>query len=121
MAPASCSTATRRRSARRPPRTTCAASSRRSGWRSWKLWTRRPDGAGRAFPPGDGPLVCGALVVLGPARADSPVAERLAGLALELGPRLAAPRPVPDAERRAVLDPPTGLRNRREFERQLEA
>ena len=42
-------------------------------------------------------------------------------LVSELGPRLAAARAVHEAEQRAVVDPLTGLRNRREFERQIES
>jgi len=60
------------------------------------------------------------MVVLGPpVEPDTPLAEQLQRLVLELGSRLAAARAVHEAEQRAVLDPLTGLRNRRELERML--
>jgi diguanylate cyclase (GGDEF)-like protein len=81
---------------------------------------RRHDRTGTAFPLLDGHFAIGALVVLGPPTdPDSPLAEQLQRLVLELGSRLAAARAVHDAERRAVVDPLTGLRNRRELERML--
>jgi diguanylate cyclase (GGDEF)-like protein len=68
----------------------------------------------------DGHFPIGALVVLGPPLAvGSPAAEQLQRLVSELGSRLAAARAVYEAEQRAVSDPLTGLRNRREFERAL--
>jgi diguanylate cyclase (GGDEF)-like protein len=81
---------------------------------------RRRDRGGTAYPLRDGHFVIGALVVAG-ARlpSDGPVAEQLQRLLAELGPRLAAARAVHEAEQRAVRDPLTGLRNRREFERAL--
>jgi len=82
---------------------------------------RRRERAGAAYPLRDGHAVVGALVLIGPALdPDTPAAEQLGGLLSELGPRLAAARAVHEAERRALLDPLTGLRNRREFERVLE-
>ena len=81
---------------------------------------RRKERAGTAYPLADGHATVGALVLLGaPAAPDGPVAERIARLIAELGPRLAAARSVHEAERRAVSDPLTGLANRREFERAL--
>jgi diguanylate cyclase (GGDEF)-like protein len=81
---------------------------------------RRKERAGTAYPLADGHSPVGALVLLGPpATPDGPVAERIARLIAELGPRLAAARSVHEAERRAVSDPLTGLANRREFERAL--
>jgi diguanylate cyclase (GGDEF)-like protein len=83
---------------------------------------RRSERAGTAYPLVDGAVVIGALVVLGPPfEPDATLLDDLAPLIAELGPRLAAARAVHDAERRAVVDPLTGLRNRREFERTLEA
>jgi len=81
---------------------------------------RRKERAGTAYPLADGHTTVGALVLLGPPAApDGPVAERVARLIAELGPRVAAARSVHEAERRAVSDPLTGLANRREFERAL--
>jgi diguanylate cyclase (GGDEF)-like protein len=83
---------------------------------------RKSERAGTAFPLLDGSIVVGALIVLGPPpEADAPLLDDLGPLLAELGPRLAAARAVHDAERRAVVDPLTGLRNRREFERALTA
>ena len=83
---------------------------------------RRSERAGTAYPLADGGVVIGALVLLGPPfEPDAAVFDDLGPLIAELGPRLAAGRAVHDAERRAVVDPLTGLRNRREFERTLEA
>lgn len=83
---------------------------------------RRQERAGSAYPLMDGHFAIGALVLLGPAiLPESPLAEQVGQLVSELGPRLAAARAVHEAEQRAVLDPLTGLRNRREFERQIEA
>ncbi len=82
---------------------------------------RRRERAGAAYPLLDGHVVVGALVLIGPPLdPDAPVVEQLGGLISELGPRLAAARAVHEAERRALLDPLTGLCNRREFERVLE-
>jgi diguanylate cyclase (GGDEF)-like protein len=81
---------------------------------------RRRDRGGTAYPLRDGHFVIGALVVGGPRLpSDGPVAEQLQRLLMELGPRLAAARAVHEAEQRAVRDPLTGLRNRRELERTL--
>ena len=64
----------------------------------------------------------GAFVLLGaPLEADAPMLDDLSPLLSDLGPRIAAARAVHDAEQRAVVDPLTGLRNRREFERALQA
>jgi diguanylate cyclase (GGDEF)-like protein len=64
----------------------------------------------------------GALVLLGsPLEPDAPLLEDLGPLLRDLGPRLAAARALHDAEQRAVVDPLTGLRNRRELERALTA
>ena len=83
---------------------------------------RRSDRAGTAYPLLDGSAVIGALVLLGPPfDPDAPLLDDLGPLVAELGPRLGAARAVHDAERRAVVDPLTGLRNRRQFERTLEA
>ena len=83
---------------------------------------RRRDRAGAAYPLVDGRVVVGALVLAGPAiEPDSPAAERIRRLVAELGPRLAAAKAVHDAKRRAVLDSLTGLANRAEFDRVLEA
>jgi diguanylate cyclase (GGDEF)-like protein len=83
---------------------------------------RRSDRAGTAYPLVDGSTVIGALVLLGPPfDPDAPLLDDLGPLIAELGPRLGAARAVHDAERRAVVDPLTGLRNRRQFERTLEA
>ncbi len=67
---------------------------------------RRQDRAGSAFPLTDGHFAIGTLVVTG-----APLEP--------LGSRLAAARAVHEAEQRAVVDPLTGLRNRRELDRQL--
>lgn len=81
---------------------------------------RRQDRAGTAYPLFDGHFAIGALVVMGPPlAAGSPVADPLQRLVSELGSRLAAARALHDAEQRAVSDPLTGLRNRRELERAL--
>jgi diguanylate cyclase (GGDEF)-like protein len=81
---------------------------------------RRSERAGTAYPLLDGSIVVGALVLLGPPlEADAPLLDDLGPLITDLGPRLAAARAVHDAERRAVVDALTGLRNRREFERTL--
>ena len=81
---------------------------------------RRGERAGTAYPLLDGAIVVGALVVLGPPLdADALALDDLSPLLNDLGPRMAAARAVHDAERRAVVDPLTGLRNRREFERVL--
>ena len=83
---------------------------------------RRSERAGTAYPLHDGAIVVGALVLLGPPLdADAPMLDDLSPLISDLGPRIAAARAVHDAERRAVVDPLTGLRNRREFERALSA
>ncbi len=83
---------------------------------------RRQERAGSGYPLMDGHFAIGALVLLGPAiLPESPLSEQVGQLVSELGPRLAAARAVHEAEQRAVLDPLTGLRNRREFERQIEA
>ncbi|HWC73988.1 MAG TPA: GGDEF domain-containing protein [Gemmatimonadales bacterium] len=79
---------------------------------------RRHERAGAAYPLMDGRSVIGALVILG--REISP-RDRIEALVAELGPRLAAAKAVHDAEQRAVLDHLTGLRNRGEFQRVLEA
>lgn len=81
---------------------------------------RRSERAGTAYPLMDGSIVVGALVLLGPPLdPDASFVDDLGPLLTELGPRIAAARAVHDAERRAVVDPLTGLRNRREFERAL--
>jgi diguanylate cyclase (GGDEF)-like protein len=83
---------------------------------------RRSERAGTAYPLVDGNVVIGALVLLGPPLdPDAPLIDHVGTLVAELGPRLAAARAVHDAERRAVVDPLTGLRNRREFESVLAA
>ncbi len=82
---------------------------------------RRRERAGAAYPLKDGHQTAGALVLLGPpVDPDTPLGEQLSRLVAELGPRLAAARAVHAAEQRAVLDPLTGLPNRREFERATE-
>ncbi len=82
---------------------------------------RRRDRAGTAYPLVDGHFAVGALVLVGtPIGPESPVAEQIGRLVVELGPRLAAARAVQDAERRATSDPLTGLCNRREFERVID-
>ena len=81
---------------------------------------RRSERAGTAYPLLDGSIVIGAFVLLGPPLdADAPLLDDLSPLLADVGPRIAAARAVHDAERRAVVDPLTGLRNRREFERTL--
>jgi len=81
---------------------------------------RRQDRAGTAHPLLDGHFVIGALVVMGPQLPPgTPVADHLQRLVAELGSRLPAARAVFEAEQRAVSDPLTGLRNRRELERAL--
>ncbi|HYK83438.1 MAG TPA: GGDEF domain-containing protein [Gemmatimonadales bacterium] len=81
---------------------------------------RRQERAGTAYPVFDGHFPIGALVVLGPPLAvGAPAVDQLRRLVAELGSRLAAARAVYEAEQRAVRDPLTGLRNRREFERAL--
>ncbi|HYT04456.1 MAG TPA: GGDEF domain-containing protein [Gemmatimonadales bacterium] len=81
---------------------------------------RRQERAGTAYPLRDGHFVIGALVVTGlQLPSGTPVADQLERLAAELGSRLAAARAVHEAEQRAVRDPLTGLRNRREFDRAL--
>jgi len=81
---------------------------------------RRQDRAGTAYPLFDGHFAIGALVVMGPQLPPgTPVAEQLQRLVAELGSRLPAARAIFEAEQRAVSDPLTGLRNRRELERAL--
>jgi diguanylate cyclase (GGDEF)-like protein len=82
---------------------------------------RRSERAGIAYPLLDGSRVVGALVLLGPPLEDASLLQDLTPLLTDLGPRLAAARAVHDAERRAVVDPLTALRNRRELERALTA
>ncbi len=82
---------------------------------------RRQDRAGTAYPLLDGHGAVGAVVLVGPPiEPETPLAEQIGRLVIELGPRLAAARAVHEAEQRAVLDPLTGLRNRREFELQVD-
>jgi diguanylate cyclase (GGDEF)-like protein len=80
---------------------------------------RRGERAGIAYPLSDGSRVVGALVLLGPPLEDLALLEDLAPLLTDLGPRLAAAQAVHEAERRAIVDPLTGLRNRRELERAM--
>ncbi len=81
---------------------------------------RRRDRVGTAYPLLDGHFAIGALVVMGlPLAAGTPVGDQVQRLVAELGSRLAAARALHEAEQRAVRDPLTGLRNRREFERAL--
>jgi diguanylate cyclase (GGDEF)-like protein len=81
---------------------------------------RRRDRAGMAYPLHDGHFVVGALVVMGPPLPPGTSGtEQVQRLVTELGSRLAAARAVYEAEQRAVRDPLTGLRNRREFDRAL--
>jgi diguanylate cyclase (GGDEF)-like protein len=83
---------------------------------------RRLEREGAAHPLMDGHHVVGALVLIGsPVAPDSPQADQMHRLLAELGPRLAAAQAVHEAEQRAVRDPLTGLVNRREFERRLDA
>ena len=83
---------------------------------------RRRERAGSVYPLMDGNVVVGALVLVGaPIAPEGPVAEQVGRLVIELGPRVAAARSVHEAERLAVSDPLTGLNNRREFERSLNA
>ncbi len=83
---------------------------------------RRNERAGTAYPLLDGSIIVGALVVLGPPlEADAPILDDLGPVLTDLGPRIAAAQAVHEAEQRAVVDPLTGLRNRREFERVLNA
>ena len=82
---------------------------------------RRQERVGVAYPLVDGHFIVGALVLLGPTiAANAAAAEQIGRLIMELGPRVAAARAVREAEERAVLDPLTGLRNRREFEKQVD-
>lgn len=82
---------------------------------------RRAERAGTAYPLTDGSVVVGAFVLLGPPlEPDAPLLDDLSPLLSDLGPRLAAARALDEAERRAIVDPLTGLRNRREFERALD-
>lgn len=81
---------------------------------------RKGDRTGTAYPLLDGAVVVGALVLLGPPpEADAPIHDDLNSLLADIGPRIAAARAVHEAESRAVVDPLTGLRNRRELERVL--
>jgi diguanylate cyclase (GGDEF)-like protein len=83
---------------------------------------RRSERAGTAYPLLDGSVVVGAFVLLGPPlEPDAPVLDDLSPLLSDLGPRIAAARAVHEAERRAIVDPLTGLRNRRELDRALAA
>src|SRR6267378_188545 len=83
---------------------------------------RRNERAGTAYPLLDGSIIVGALVVLGPPlEPDAPILDDLGPVLTDLGPRIAAAQAVHEAEQRAVVDPLTGLRNRREFERALNA
>src|SRR5207247_5561834 len=82
---------------------------------------RRQDRAGTAYPLLDGHFAIGALVVLGPPLpGDNRFADQLQRLVIELGARLAAARAVHEAEQRAVRDPLTGRRHRREFGRAVQ-
>ena len=81
---------------------------------------RRNERVGTAYPLLDGTIVVGALVVLGPPlEPDAAVLDDLSPLLTDLGPRVAAALAVHEAERRAVVDPLTGLQNRRAFEHAL--
>jgi diguanylate cyclase (GGDEF)-like protein len=83
---------------------------------------RRQERAGTAYPLLDGHFAIGALVLIGaPLDPETTKAEQVGRLVAELGPRLAAARAVEAAEQRAVLDPLTGLYNRREFEAKIDA
>ena len=83
---------------------------------------RRRDRAGTAYPLLDGHFAIGALVVMGlPLPGSAPASGQLQRLVGELGSRLAAARALHEAEQRAVRDPLTGLRNRRELERAMGA
>ncbi|HEV2670209.1 MAG TPA: sensor domain-containing diguanylate cyclase, partial [Gemmatimonadales bacterium] len=79
---------------------------------------RRHERGGAVYPLIDGRSVTGALVILGQ---HAPAGDRITALVAELGPRLAAAKAVHDAEQRALLDSLTGLRNRGEFQRVLDA
>ena len=81
---------------------------------------RRGERTGTAYPLMDGTVVVGAFVVLGPPLdPDAPMLDDLSPLLTDLGPRVAAAQAVHNAERRAIVDPLTGLSNRRELERVL--
>ena len=81
---------------------------------------RRGERTGTAYPLMDGSVVVGAFVVLGPPLdPDAPMLDDLSPLLSDLGPRVAAAQAVHNAERRAVVDPLTGLNNRRELDRAL--
>ncbi|HEX4627603.1 MAG TPA: GGDEF domain-containing protein [Gemmatimonadales bacterium] len=81
---------------------------------------RRRDRAGTAYPLLDGHFAIGALVIMGlPLPGGASAGGQLQRLVAELGSRLAAARAVHEAEQRAVRDPLTGLRNRRELERAM--
>ncbi len=83
---------------------------------------RRNERAGTAYPLLDGSIIVGALVVLGPPlEPDAPILDDLGPVLTDLGPRIAAAQAVHEAERRALVDPLTGLRNRRELERAMAA
>jgi diguanylate cyclase (GGDEF)-like protein len=82
---------------------------------------RRHERAGSVYPVMDGRTVVAALVLIGSSAEGTMAAERIASLARELGPRLAAAKAVHEAEQRAVLDHLTGLRNRGEFQRTLDS
>jgi len=81
---------------------------------------RRQERAGTAIPLFDGHVAIGALVIAGSGLdPDAVQAEELQRLVQELGSRLAAARAVHEAEQRAMLDPLTGLKNRRELDRYI--
>src|SRR5207237_8642123 len=70
--------------------------------------------------PSVGSYLIRTLLVMGPHNpAGIPVEDHLQRLVAELRSRLPAARAVFEAEQRAVSDPLTGLRNRRELERAL--
>jgi diguanylate cyclase (GGDEF)-like protein len=82
---------------------------------------RRRERGGTAFPLVEGHVVVGALVLTGqPLDAHGTPAEQVGRLVAELGPRLAAARALEEAERRAVMDPLTGLHNRLVFDRRIQ-